>query len=312
MRFRPEGAQLSAPQPPHHRRRVDRSRAARRSTAVAVVLGFGGVVAPLVASGAESESTAEPAPHTSLRPAPPPAYTPPVHVSSKLGMFGGYRLDLLLSPPAATNASVADRNSTVSATRRRAASAGFGSNPAAVPLPSTLPSSVAAAVVTARVAAEELEQLHAIILAEYAWGERSLRVAELQAAVGTVVDGRYGSATRRAHVAALEWTRLPTDGVPAQPPRPVASSGGPSAAAWAALRRCESSGNYSIVNRSGKYRGAYQFDQTTWNDVARRHRPHLVGRDPAAAAPGDQDAMARSLYGMRGARPWPECGRHLR
>ena len=87
---------------------------------------------------------------------------------------------------------------------------------------------------------------------------------------------------------------------------------GPSAEQWAALRECESGGDYSITNPSGKYRGAYQFDRRTWNSVAERHAPHLVGVDPAAASPSDQDAMAYALHSERGARPWPHCGRHLR
>lgn len=90
-------------------------------------------------------------------------------------------------------------------------------------------------------------------------------------------------------------------------PSSAASGGG-----WAALRNCESGGNYSAVNPSGTYRGAYQFSRTTWNSVASKRYPHLVGVDPAAAAPGDQDAMAQALYQMAGAGQWPHCGRHLR
>jgi len=33
--------------------------------------------------------------------------------------------------------------------------------------------------------------------------------------------------------------------------------------------------------------------------------------DPAAAAPGDQDRMAQSLYDLRGRGQWPVCGRYL-
>jgi hypothetical protein len=87
---------------------------------------------------------------------------------------------------------------------------------------------------------------------------------------------------------------------------------GPDPSQWAALRDCESGGDYTITNPSGKYRGAYQFDRPTWNSVAGRHDPSLVGVDPAAASPADQDAMALALYSERGDRPWPHCGRHLR
>ncbi|MEZ5142898.1 MAG: transglycosylase family protein [Acidimicrobiales bacterium] len=78
--------------------------------------------------------------------------------------------------------------------------------------------------------------------------------------------------------------------------------------ALARLRQCESGGNYAITDPSGTYRGAYQFDRTTWNSVAGRHFPKYVGVDPAGAAPLVQDAMARALYMERGRQPWPICG----
>jgi hypothetical protein len=87
------------------------------------------------------------------------------------------------------------------------------------------------------------------------------------------------------------------------------SSGG--APALSGLRRCESGGDYGAVNSTGTYRGAYQFSRSTWNSVASRSFPHLVGVDPAAAAPADQDAMAHALYASSGRSPWPVCGRHL-
>lgn len=93
--------------------------------------------------------------------------------------------------------------------------------------------------------------------------------------------------------------------------RVTTSGGGSMGGGWAALRRCESGGNYGAVSSSGTYRGAYQFSRSTWNSVARGSYPHLVGVDPAAAAPADQDAMALALYRSSGARPWPHCGRYL-
>lgn len=85
----------------------------------------------------------------------------------------------------------------------------------------------------------------------------------------------------------------------------------PSDASLAALRECEASGNYGAVSWGGLYRGAYQFDQSTWDSVTSRWYPHLVGVDPATVSPAEQDAVARALYAERGWQPWPTCGRYL-
>jgi len=84
--------------------------------------------------------------------------------------------------------------------------------------------------------------------------------------------------------------------------RDVANVGGDK---WAALRRCESGGNYQAVSASGQYHGAYQFDVQTWQSVGG------VGL-PSDAEPWEQDARARALYASRGDAPWPICGRFLR
>ena len=73
------------------------------------------------------------------------------------------------------------------------------------------------------------------------------------------------------------------------------------------LRSCEAGGVYEAVSSTGKYRGAYQFDQSTWDGVASRHAPWLVGRHPAGAEPYWQDLLARALYSERGGGPWPTC-----
>ncbi len=152
-----------------------------------------------------------------------------------------------------------------------------------------------------------LEIATRVMTESYTWDERGPRIEELQAVLGIAADGWYAHTTLAAHRSALEFAGLPTDRLPVAP-----VPAGPSPEKWAALRRCESGGDYSITNPSGKYRGAYQFDRSTWNSVAGRHAPGLVGADPATASPADQDAMARALYSERGARPWPHCGRHLR
>lgn len=72
-------------------------------------------------------------------------------------------------------------------------------------------------------------------------------------------------------------------------------------------RRHESdtSGGYRAVSASGTYRGAYQFSRSTWDNTARHAgRSDLVGVDPAAAAPHDQDTLALHLYHWQGASPW--------
>jgi hypothetical protein len=66
-----------------------------------------------------------------------------------------------------------------------------------------------------------------------------------------------------------------------------------------------SSGGYRAVSAGGTYRGAYQFDRSTWNSAAHlADRPDLVGADPAAASPPDQDLLALELFHARGTQPW--------
>jgi hypothetical protein len=67
----------------------------------------------------------------------------------------------------------------------------------------------------------------------------------------------------------------------------------------------ESHGDYGAVSSGGTYRGAWQFDQPTWDSNAEASgRSDLVGVDPATAAPTDQDSIAHDLYQRRGNQPW--------
>jgi uncharacterized protein YabE (DUF348 family) len=56
------------------------------------------------------------------------------------------------------------------------------------------------------------------------------------------------------------------------------------------LRQCESGGNYRTNTGNGFY-GAYQFMISTWDRIAARVRPDLVGVRPDLANPADQDYM---------------------
>ncbi|MEX1007886.1 MAG: transglycosylase family protein [Acidimicrobiia bacterium] len=72
------------------------------------------------------------------------------------------------------------------------------------------------------------------------------------------------------------------------------------------VKQRESGGDYTIHNTGGSgASGAYQFMPGAWNSIAGSvGRDDLVGTDPAAALPADQDAMAAALYAQRGAGPW--------
>jgi hypothetical protein len=94
------------------------------------------------------------------------------------------------------------------------------------------------------------------------------------------------------------------------PPPVTAPPGGPAGSHHddpflVCVRNRESRGNYSVVNPSGPYYGAYQFLQSTWNITARHAgRLDLVGVVPSSASPSDQDDMAWSLYQWQGPGPW--------
>lgn len=146
--------------------------------------------------------------------------------------------------------------------------------------------------------------------------ERAARAARAQPAGGAGAATSAASSPRPAPAApnrndpqpaAIPTTTTPravvaTDAPSA--PLPELPEGGPTPEQWAALRQCESSGNYRAVSASGRYRGAYQMDAGTWASLGG------LG-DPAAAPPIEQDARARLLHLRRGWKPWPHCGRHL-
>lgn len=71
----------------------------------------------------------------------------------------------------------------------------------------------------------------------------------------------------------------------------------------AALRQCESSGNYATNTGNGFY-GAYQFDLQTWQGLG-------YSGLPSNASPATQDQAVERLAAQRGTEPWPVCGRGL-
>ena len=83
---------------------------------------------------------------------------------------------------------------------------------------------------------------------------------------------------------------------------PVSTLAGDPFLACTRAHESDGAGGYQAVSAGGTYRGAYQFDSSTWDSAAALvGRPDLVGADPAAVAPADQDMVALALY--HGAAP---------
>jgi hypothetical protein len=78
---------------------------------------------------------------------------------------------------------------------------------------------------------------------------------------------------------------------------------------WAALRECESSGDYGAVRPADASGAPVRPGHLGPRSSAALH---LVGADPAAASPADQDAVALALFRIRGTSPWPRCGAAFR
>ena len=85
---------------------------------------------------------------------------------------------------------------------------------------------------------------------------------------------------------------------------PVTAGGDADSLNWAALARCESGGNPTVVSSTGKYHGLYQFSVGTWQAVGGAGLPSEASAD-------EQTARAKMLYNRSGAGQWPHCGKNL-
>ncbi len=97
---------------------------------------------------------------------------------------------------------------------------------------------------------------------------------------------------------------IPDSALAHGPHRARRSLAPPTAASFEKLRSCESRGNYSAVNRTNKYFGAYQFSVRTWRSLGYGGMPHQ-------APPAVQDQAAKRLQARSGWRPWPGCARKM-
>ncbi len=105
--------------------------------------------------------------------------------------------------------------------------------------------------------------------------------------------------------AAIATAASPTTTVVPPKPKPVPalSLSGTTGGVWAALRQCESGGNYQENTGNGFY-GAYQFVWSTWTSMGFPGRPD---QEP----PAMQDQAAQQLQARSGWGQWPACSRKL-
>jgi hypothetical protein len=74
--------------------------------------------------------------------------------------------------------------------------------------------------------------------------------------------------------------------------------------AWArSVAACESGNDPNALGAGGLYRGAFQFQRSTW-----RNAPRSPGGDPIRFSYKTQAFVAVRLKMNSGASPWPDCG----
>lgn len=154
-------------------------------------------------------------------------------------------------------------------------------------------------------------------------GDRGRAVVAVQRKLRVQADGIFGPLTERAVKRFQRRKRLDVDGIvgpitrAALSLRPFAHGsvvrlrvfkrrgGGDGLAGLPAalvrIARCESGGDPRALSPTGRYRGKYQFDRSTWRQWGGR------GSDPANAPEAHQDRVALRLYRARGTAPWPNC-----
>jgi hypothetical protein len=97
----------------------------------------------------------------------------------------------------------------------------------------------------------------------------------------------------------------PTTAAPVYVPPPPPPLNSSDAAFMACIRERESHGDYSAVDPSGQFMGAYQIYQGGWDSIASSiGRTDLVGVRPHHASAADQDTVAFAMLAKLGRSPW--------
>jgi len=136
-------------------------------------------------------------------------------------------------------------------------------------------------------------------------------VRAVQKKLGVKPDGVYGRKTRgavkrfqRAHGLKADGILGPQTlgalGLASAPASNDAQSASTATATLARIAQCESGSDPTAVSADGTYRGKYQFDLGTWQQLG-------GSGDPARATEAEQDDRAAALYAARGSAPWPNC-----
>jgi hypothetical protein len=169
----------------------------------------------------------------------------------------------------------------------------------------------AGALAAAAQAGAALAQVHGeladlVVKAEAAKAAKAHQSVVATAPQGLPVNGGLAVAVANAVAAPAAPAPGPSPApapAPAAPPPPAAVVTGGAGGVWAALRNCESSGNYAENTGNGYY-GAYQFSLATWSGLGYPGRP-----DQASAAM--QDEAAQRLQARSGWGQWPACAAAL-
>jgi hypothetical protein len=143
-------------------------------------------------------------------------------------------------------------------------------------------------------------------------GHQLSEVAGVAAYTTAVLENQYADAVRQNQFIDAASRLLQEQAAAHRSSRSVGSGGGGGCngdvgcfLACTRAHESDTAGGYSAVGGGGRYRGAYQFDQQTWNNnAAASGRLDLVGQDPAAVAPSAQDQVAADTYARRGSQPW--------